>query len=513
MNHIILVLNHISNADNFFRHWNSEECRFFFECLSNKGIKYEVYAEYAIDVVKYGFSWATKIRSFTIEQVKSLAEKALQNHETVFFISDSTEAVTFLSEKEGCLPFLLSEKDNPDFESDKYIKISSLSCLNVYFEGPLPRHLLLTLRHHEEFKSQIEMRNARIKKQIQTTGGIYIFGANTIGKQVYSECTRSKIKVLGFVDNDLNKQKTTLYGLPIFGPSHLCANRDVIILASGNYSYDIYKHLESLSFEYIQNLSEFFYACDCPTQPEPFFHHDLWYNRMRYHVLYLMLADSASRKVLEAIIQHRQDFELLPLAQICDKQNLQWFDKTFFIPNPDHVFVDGGGFDGDTALSFISVNGNDYRAIHVFEVDSSLVDKATENLKDYDRTYIYNCGLSNKKGTLLFDRTGFMDGHFSEEDGVPVRIDSVDNMINNKITFLKLDIEGAEENAIAGAADHISKNSPLLSIAVYHRAKDLWAIPSQILSINSDYLLYLRHYTQVAYETVLYGLPNIPYDQ
>ncbi len=506
MNDSVIVVYYISKTESATRYWCGEEGRIFARLLAEKDIEQAVYLGRDFDAAACDLSWADKPEAATSERVMTEVGRLLQSHGTVFFISDSLEAVSTSAEKEGCLPFLVAENAVLDFENEKFVTISSFSGLKVYFKDDMPRHLLQLMRNRtRNLKAGIEERNSKIGQQIQETGGVYIFGANTIGRQVYEECRRSGLPVLGFADNDCNKQKSRLYGLPILGPEGLDPGRDVVILASGNYSYDIYEQLKSLCFEHIQNLSEFFYATNCPSQPEPFFLDDLWENRIHYQVLYLLLADEASRTALDALIQHRQGLELSPLARICDKQNPQWFDKTFFQPSIEHVFVDGGGFDGDTALSFIRINDMPYRAIHVFELDPALAEKAAANLKKYEGITVHNVGLSDKKGARFLARTGLTDGRLTSGSGVPVTIDSLDDTVKEKITFLKLDVEGAEEDAITGSAIHISHDFPALAVAVYHKAQDLWAIPRQLLNIKPDYRFSLRHYTQTTYETVLYG--------
>ena len=60
-------------------------------------------------------------------------------------------------------------------------------------------------------------------------------------------------------------------------------------------------------------------------------------------------------------------------------------------------------------------------------------------------------------------------------------------------TYIKIDVEGAEENAVLGAKETISKYSPKLNIALYHRNEDMYKIPLLINSINKRYKLYMRH--------------------
>ena len=63
-----------------------------------------------------------------------------------------------------------------------------------------------------------------------------------------------------------------------------------------------------------------------------------------------------------------------------------------------------------------------------------------------------------------------------------------------------------ELEALKGAQKQIKANKPKLAICVYHRQEDLISIPQYILSLNSDYKLYLRHYGDFCAELVLYAV-------
>ena len=84
----------------------------------------------------------------------------------------------------------------------------------------------------------------------------------------------------------------------------------------------------------------------------------------------------------------------------------------------------------------------------------------------------------------------------------------LDNCIppETKITHIKMDIEGAELNALKGAKNIIQRDTPILAICVYHKIQDFVEIPNYILSLVPDYKLYLRHHNISGTETVLYAI-------
>jgi hypothetical protein len=77
-------------------------------------------------------------------------------------------------------------------------------------------------------------------------------------------------------------------------------------------------------------------------------------------------------------------------------------------------------------------------------------------------------------------------------------------------TFIKMDIEGSEVEALAGARRVILENRPSLAICVYHRPDHLWRIPL-LLSRSADmigYRYYLRAHGFNGFDTVLYASPE-----
>ncbi|CZU90928.1 FkbM family methyltransferase [Enterobacter ludwigii] len=88
-----------------------------------------------------------------------------------------------------------------------------------------------------------------------------------------------------------------------------------------------------------------------------------------------------------------------------------------------------------------------------------------------------------------------------------VKINTIDALVNEKITFMKMDIEGHECSALEGARQHIINDHPSLAICAYHLVDDFWKIPELVLSFRPDYHVYMRHYTEGVLETVFYFVP------
>ena len=65
----------------------------------------------------------------------------------------------------------------------------------------------------------------------------------------------------------------------------------------------------------------------------------------------------------------------------------------------------------------------------------------------------------------------------------------MDSLALTSVDFIKLDIEGAEKNAIAGARQTMARFHPRLAIATEHLDDDPVAIPAAVNSLGLDYVM------------------------
>lgn len=186
----------------------------------------------------------------------------------------------------------------------------------------------------------------------------------------------------------------------------------------------------------------------------------------------------------------------------------QYFDLPYLRCGENEVFVDGGCFDGSTAINFMKWCDNKYKEIWAFEPDLKNLEKCKINLSEkFQNINLVAEGLWNKREIVKFNANGSAGAKIIEEGCEQIRTNRLDDIIpDKKVSFIKLDIEGAELNALKGAEKIIREQKPKLSICIYHKPEDIWEIPSLLLEYNSDYIFYIRHYSLGAAETILYAI-------
>lgn len=191
----------------------------------------------------------------------------------------------------------------------------------------------------------------------------------------------------------------------------------------------------------------------------------------------------------------------------------QYFDLPQINLSSCESFVDAGSYNGADSVAFLRHCPNG--TVYAFEPNPSQYAICKEILKEIPNTRLYPYGLYNRTASLNFEQhnkdhpaRSDGDGKISERGNIKIEAAALDDVLKNEqISFIKMDIEGAELAALHGCKQIIKAQKPKLAISVYHKPGDIFEIPDYILTLNSDYQLYLRHYRAFsAYETVLYAV-------
>lgn len=183
----------------------------------------------------------------------------------------------------------------------------------------------------------------------------------------------------------------------------------------------------------------------------------------------------------------------------------QYFD--IFEPKKNEVYIDAGTFDGKTVLDFNDWTKENYKKIYAFEPINAMCEVISKQIKEncIKNIEVKNNAVWNQKETILFKEDG-PGSQVNENGKIEVKGISIDDVAENeKVTFIKMDIEGSELKALEGAKRTIVKHQPRLAICIYHRPLDVIEIASYILELVPEYKFYIRHYASSMWETVLYA--------
>lgn len=204
---------------------------------------------------------------------------------------------------------------------------------------------------------------------------------------------------------------------------------------------------------------------------------------------------------------------ILNAGKMLDELSIvQYFDFPVHRTGRDEVFVDAGCLDGKTSVLFTKWCENQYAKIYAFEPDIRNHARCEKTFRDHniENYEIVGKGLWDQADSLCFMANSNGASSIVESGTEKIAVDALDHMIaeTEKVSFIKMDIEGAERKALSGAKRIISGDCPLLAVSVYHKPQDIVEIPDLLLRMNETYLLYLRHYSICGNETVLYAVPG-----
>jgi FkbM family methyltransferase len=190
-----------------------------------------------------------------------------------------------------------------------------------------------------------------------------------------------------------------------------------------------------------------------------------------------------------------------------------YFGPDFMTPAGEEVFVDAGAFDGYTMERFAFFCGESFKKIYAFEPNAEWFGFAEKRLAQYawrDRVALLNKAVWSHETTLRFTEAE-QGSHINAAGAAGVRTAAIDDIVEgDAVTWIKMDVEGAELEALRGAEKTIRRDRPRLTICVYHKPQDILTIPLYIQSLVPTYRFCLRHhdFDHRFCETVLYALPE-----
>lgn len=222
-----------------------------------------------------------------------------------------------------------------------------------------------------------------------------------------------------------------------------------------------------------------------------------------------LFADDFSRRVFRDVLRYKLSGDPAPLRR-CESPREETC-TALLASGAGEVFVDAGAYNGDTVEEFLVRAAGRSRRIVAIEPDRRNFRKLEERVRRLgtDGVECLNLGVWSGPGEQPFDhRSGRQASLGRGGDSVPV--DSIDNLLGGgPATLLKLDVEGAEREALLGAGKTIRRFRPRLAVAAYHRREDLFALPLLIESLSPGYRIFLRkHPCLPAWDLNLYCIPG-----
>jgi FkbM family methyltransferase len=337
---------------------------------------------------------------------------------------------------------------------------------------------------------------------------LVLYGAGILGKGMLDICRELSICVSCFCDRAV---QGTLDGVAIVTPEALQSTMPdaIVFVCSITYNQEICDTLLRFGFPAeaiipFPSMNPFFRSYD------GFLPHFAGYE-WAYD---LFVDDRSKQTVLDKIRLILCDRSLNP-----NTNSDCYYEEGLISLLDGEVYIDGGAFNGGTVVRFIKkmVPHKDYQ-VHAFEPSKRSFSIAANRLTPFQNVHLIQKGLwSFETEIAFFENVDHLDGSSfvlcpnssGGENHIPVT--SLDAYFKGSAdsdmpTFVKLDVEGAEKEALIGASEVISRHKPKLAICAYHKLEDIYELPQTILRIRDDYRLALRQHESGYYGIVLYAV-------
>ena len=344
----------------------------------------------------------------------------------------------------------------------------------------------------------------------------YAWGAGQVGGKVARGLAAKGYEVLGFIDSSPAKWGQVLPEGEVFAPAQgLQTGGDVAcVVTIWHYHHDFRQTEQAaraLGFETVIHFSfaALYFGLDgvlpnyCIDHPRVTFDADAATVLPKIEAA---LADPRSREVFDLV----RRFRLQPIARFVPSQDTGWpFDPALIAG-----LIDIGACVGEFCDSALEAFAN-LRTIHAYEPDPANFARLSASVaarRPQVAFTVRNAAVARETGAARFSAQGNWGSHISEDGGIEVALVSLDSealtLDEGGFTLLKMDIEGAEMQALGGMQALLEDRRLIAMVTIEHRAQDLADI-AQVLMRRRGCRLFLRAFdTEICMDTCYISVPE-----
>jgi FkbM family methyltransferase len=345
---------------------------------------------------------------------------------------------------------------------------------------------------------------------------LVLFGAGPLGRIALDGLERAGIRPLALCDNSVVRQGHDIDGIPVLSPVEAVTlhGREAAFVVTVYNPSGVVRQLEELGAGCVVTAAPLFRHYHEALAPHGSFDlpHQIFSQANDVRRMGQLWADDESRREYLAQLEWRTT------VGYSDMPPPSPGDQTYFPPDlvalsAEERFVDCGAFDGDTLRAFLQQSRGSFARFDAFEPDPdncarlksfiSLLPAGTAA-----KIEVRNAAVGARSELVAFHVTGTAGSGIKSDGTFEVDCVRLDDVLGDlHPTYIKMDIEGAEPDALQGARQLLQREQPVLAVCTYHSMDHLWRLPLLIHEINPDYRLYLRRYAEECWETVCYAVP------
>ena len=363
------------------------------------------------------------------------------------------------------------------------------------------------------------MMDIKVKKDLwqylaEAKKPVVMYGMGNGADKILAVCEKKGIEISDFFASDGFVRGHSFHGKKVLSYSEAkekYGEGNFIVLLS--FASSLPEVIDNI--KRIANESEL-YAPDVPVCGDSLFDMSFFVShKTEFEKARELFSDEQSKKVFDNVINYKLSGDIKYLFE-SDSDVDESFSEILSARDFEHT-ADLGAYNGDTARQLIEYSPN-LKKIYALEPDRRNFRKLSEYAEREERFEVvpFQVAAWSKAEALTFGAEGNRNSGIGGSTNavtskcVTVEGNSLDNLLidnNDKIDYIKFDVEGAENEAIDGCYNTIKAHSPQLLVSVYHRSEDLFALPLKINSLFPDYKLYLRKFRYIpAWDLNLYGV-------
>jgi FkbM family methyltransferase len=346
-----------------------------------------------------------------------------------------------------------------------------------------------------------------------------LLGAGNMGRRILARLRQDGIEPLAFTDNQSAQWGKTVDGLSVLPPEEAAARYGgdavfIVTIYNNAHSFpDTRNQLSRLGCMKIVSVIPFrwkyhesflpYYRDDLP--------HKVLLQAEAIRAALALWSDEPSRREFVAQVAWRLhgDFDVLSKPDT----GQQYFPNDLFCFMSDEFFVDIGAYDGDTIRKFLNIWGEKFRCVFALEPDPQNFGKLVNYLSQLPSAVANKIEARALAASSRACRLRFVNGEgtsaaINESGSIEVNGVRLDDLLEGRHpTYIKMDVEGAELDAIEGCRRVLLEERPVLAACVYHVQDHLWNIPLAVNRIRPRNSFFLRPYAMECWETVCYAVP------
>lgn len=317
---------------------------------------------------------------------------------------------------------------------------------------------------------------------------VLIYGMGNGADKVIDELYRLEIPVLGVTASDAFVRGQKFRGFTVKKLSEFEGDF-IIAVAFASCLPDVMEHIRSLANKY-----RVIVPCVPVFGDEIFNRSFIEENEELINRAY-DLFDDYSKSVFAGCVNFMFGGELETLFNVTTPKSEAF--NAFFKPSENEDYLDLGAYRGDTIKELLDYSNGKYSSITALEPDRRTFRKLTEYAGEMPNTVLLQKAVWSEDTSVSFDSAAGRQSAVSDKGELTETV-AVDSLCKDKrVTYIKMDVEGAEFEAISGAAKTIAVQKPKLNIALYHRSADIFRLPLLINEINPSYQFHIRRHPYI----------------